>query len=106
MNQPIDHTLKLQEALSKEFVGKEQGAVRSLLISILSYEHRAHKDNDFYFWARPYKKELKNRRLLVAHYYQQQGGKISAAILASELPPDKKWPGLVRLVETDGFDLI
>lgn len=101
----IDHTNKLKAALNEEFVDKEIDIVRSILMRILSYESRACKENGYYDWARPFKKELKSRRLLIAKYYQSKGGQISTAVLDNELPSDEVWPGLVRLVETDGFEI-
>ena len=105
MKTDIDRTIRIKETLNEEFIGKDMDFIKSLLINTITLESRANNENVFYKWAHPFKKELKIKRLLIAKYYKENGGVISNAILKNNLPSKDKYPGVVRLVKTDGFEI-
>jgi hypothetical protein len=46
------------------------------------------------------------RRKEVARRFVELGGTVSHCVVSGALPQARRWPGIVRLVETPGFEIL
>jgi hypothetical protein len=75
-------------------------ALRLYLQRLILAEHRGQKGRPS--GARLY--QLRRRRKEVARVFVERGGCVSSRVLDGALPAPMRWPGVVRLIETPGFD--
>jgi hypothetical protein len=78
----------------------DTAALRMYLQRLVLAEHRGRKAQRS--GGRLY--QLRRRRKEVAHLFVEQGGRVSQCVLDGILPAPMRWPGVVHLIETPGFD--
>jgi len=94
-----------QNALNVRYQTMTIIEVRHLLSKLLSMETRSHPASK-YKELHQYHIRFRWKRLRVVNHYVSLGGEVSSIILKRKLPSWKKWPGIVHLIKTKGFELI
>lgn len=77
--------------------------VRSILVRVILAERKSGRIRNNKKLM-PYAFRLRRRRIELAHYYSSLGGKVSPLLFLPRLPVELRWPGIIGLVETKGYE--
>jgi hypothetical protein len=102
------HPRSPEDVLAQKWRRLPKDLLRSYLVRILTIELHTYPATSAKSRRRPsnphMRFRLRRRRHEVIDRFVSSGGKVSSLVVRQNLPHGKRWPGVVGLVETRGFE--
>ena len=102
------HPRSPEGVLAQKWRRLSKDVLRSYLVRILTIELHTYPATSSKSRRKPsnphMRFRLRRRRHEVVERFVRSGGKVSSLVAGQSLPHGKKWPGVIGLVETRGFE--